>query len=69
MANKPDKGKAGGSCNRTACQAPNAIYRHTANFNAHYCYDCALMIARGNAAHYGTVFTFEPCSFKVSPYE
>ena len=41
---KPDKGKEGGSCNVTACQAPNsARYQHIYN-KAFYCFDCAFEI-------------------------
>jgi hypothetical protein len=37
--NKPDKGKEGGSCNRTRCQAAPALhYNHGSN--SWYCRDC-----------------------------
>lgn len=38
--NKPDKGLKNGSCNRTACQRPNAIYFNKST-RAYYCEDCA----------------------------
>lgn len=37
---KPDKGKIGGSCNRTACQAPGATWFNTST-RAYYCEPCA----------------------------
>lgn len=46
--NKPDKGKYGGSCNVTACQAPFAFSVHRHNFGAHYCLSCALKINEAN---------------------
>lgn len=43
--NQPDKGHKGGSCNRTACQAPNAVwYNHSTQ--AYYCTTCARMLNR-----------------------
>lgn len=38
--NKPDKGHKGGSCNRTACQAPGAWWYHH-DTHAFYCRHCA----------------------------
>ncbi|KZL02186.1 hypothetical protein PsAD5_00135 [Pseudovibrio sp. Ad5] len=38
-SNKPDKGKEGGSCNRTHCQAPKADWFNHGSF-AWYCGDC-----------------------------
>lgn len=40
---KPDKGKRGGSCNRTACQAPGAIWWNRGS-RAWYCEGCAILI-------------------------
>ena len=40
ICNKPDKGEKGGSCNRTACQQPNADYYNKAT-QKYYCYTCA----------------------------
>lgn len=43
---KPDpnlKGKRGGNCNRTACQAPGA-FAWSLNNHAYYCDDCARML-------------------------
>jgi hypothetical protein len=37
---KADKGLEGGSCNRRACQAPNAIY-YNKSTRAWYCECCA----------------------------
>lgn len=37
--NKPDKGKEGGSCNRTRCQAPSAVWYNHGSY-AWYCADC-----------------------------
>lgn len=43
--NQPDKGHKGGSCNRTACQAPNAVwFNHSTR--AYYCTPCARMLNR-----------------------
>jgi hypothetical protein len=40
---KPDKGLKGGSCNRTACQAPGAMwFNHSTR--AYYCQWCARLI-------------------------
>lgn len=36
---KADKGKEGGSCNRTRCQAPNALWYNHGTL-AWYCADC-----------------------------
>lgn len=43
MENKPDKGCEGGSCNRTACQAPNAIWYNHGSLSW-YCEACANLI-------------------------
>lgn len=43
-AGKPiraDKGKEGGSCNRTACQEPYAAFCFNRYTNAFYCIRCA----------------------------
>lgn len=37
--NKADKGKEGGSCNRTRCQAPNAVWYNHGSYSW-YCQDC-----------------------------
>lgn len=37
--NKRDKGMEGGSCNRTRCQAPHAIWYNHGSFSW-YCDDC-----------------------------
>lgn len=42
---KADKGLLGGSCNRTACQAPRATWVNASN-HAHYCRACAMEINR-----------------------
>ena len=47
MTNKADKGLRGGSCNRTACQAPNAWHWHT-GLHKCYCSVCARDINRLN---------------------
>lgn len=36
---KADKGKEGGSCNRSRCQAPNAVWYNHGSY-AWYCEDC-----------------------------
>lgn len=46
---KSDKGKENGSCNRQACQAPNAIYFNQST-ERYYCRDCARDINRANRA-------------------
>lgn len=38
--NKADKGLKHGSCNRTRCQAPNAVWYNYGSY-AWYCKDCA----------------------------
>ena len=46
--NEPDpklKGIEGGNCNRTACQAPFAIWYNTGT-HAYYCRHCAIVIQR-----------------------
>lgn len=35
------KGKAGGSCNLTACQRPHSAIFYNKSTQKHYCYDCA----------------------------
>lgn len=40
-----DKGLPGGSCNRTSCQRPNAVFKHASN-GAYYCWECAGAINR-----------------------
>lgn len=42
-ANKPDKGKLNGACNRTDCQRPGATWFNTST-RAYYCVECALDI-------------------------
>lgn len=45
--NKPDKGKEGGSCNRTACQSsPANWYNHASH--SWYCCDCKRELERVN---------------------
>jgi len=39
------KGVKDGNCNRTACQAPNAIWWNTGT-RAYYCRSCAIAIQR-----------------------
>jgi hypothetical protein len=51
MQDKADKGQRGGSCNRSACQAPGAIfYNHGSQ--SYYCHKCAadLSLDRFNRA-------------------
>lgn len=43
--NKSDKGQLNGSCNRTACQAPHALWFNTST-RAYYCAQCADDITR-----------------------
>lgn len=45
---KPDKGKENGSCNRTFCQAPQAIWWNHGS-NSWYCADCKRDLERANA--------------------
>lgn len=52
MSDKPDKGRFGGSCNRTACQAPGATWWNFGT-QAYYCQACALMINRRHARDFG----------------
>ena len=47
----PDKGKEGGSCNRTACQEPHSAFCYNTPMRAWYCLRCARTIndvARGD---------------------
>ena len=45
--NKKDKGLKRGSCNRRACQAPNAVwFNHSTE--RYYCRDCAVIINEFN---------------------
>jgi hypothetical protein len=44
---KADKGKMAGSCNRTACQEPGAVWWNRGSY-AYYCYDCSRMLNRAN---------------------
>jgi hypothetical protein len=44
---KADKGKKAGSCNRTACQRPGAVWWNRGSY-AFYCGDCAHMLNRAN---------------------
>ena len=55
--NKADKGKEGGSCNRTLCQAPGAIWYNHGSY-AWYCKDCRRQIEfdRLNKAHWDRDF-------------
>lgn len=46
---KPDKGQFAGSCNRTACQAPDATWWHM-DTRAYYCEPCAYMLNTMHAA-------------------
>ena len=45
---KPDKGLFNGSCNRTACQAPDATWWHH-DTRRYYCFGCARLL---NELHY-----------------
>ncbi|QDJ96207.1 hypothetical protein Xoosp13_20 [Xanthomonas phage Xoo-sp13] len=38
---RDDKGKKGGSCNRTQCQAPNTAFCYNRETQAYYCRPCA----------------------------
>ena len=49
--NKPDKGKEGGSCNRTRCQCSPARWYNHGSFSW-YCDDCKRDIGRANDAHW-----------------
>lgn len=50
----PDKGKYGGSCNRTACQEPNSAFCvHRLNHGDHYCIRCARLINEANMSYDG----------------
>jgi len=40
---KEDKGKEGGSCNRTRCQAPNAVWWNHGSYSW-YCRSCMMQI-------------------------
>jgi hypothetical protein len=41
--NKPDKGREGGSCNRTLCQASPAVWYNHGSYSW-YCADCRVAI-------------------------
>lgn len=44
---KPDKGRKGGSCNRTACQRPGAYWYNRGSMSW-YCTNCAHMLNHAN---------------------
>ena len=52
---KADKGLEGGSCNRRACQAPNAIWYNRAT-DAWYCEECAGLINESSIRYNEPVF-------------
>lgn len=52
---KLDKGKEGGSCNRSACQAPNAIWFNHGS-RSWYCEDCRRDLERANQRDWDTHF-------------
>lgn len=59
--NKPDKGLEGGSCNRTACQAPDAVwYNHSTQ--KWYCESCALKLNAVNHKDAQELYGFELCT-------
>ena len=59
--NKSDKGFLGGSCNRTACQAPGAIwYNHSTQ--EHYCYNCAMDLNRYHHKDTMELYDHEMCT-------
>lgn len=45
---QPDKGIKGGSCNVTACQAPNSAMYYNKSTRKYYCKACADAINRAN---------------------
>jgi len=47
---KSDKGVEGGSCNRTACQAPGATWWNPHTY-AYYCGTCAALLNREMRLH------------------
>ena len=47
MENKVDKGQYAGSCNRTACQKPNAVY-YNHSTRLYYCGECAILLNNAN---------------------
>ena len=51
---KADKGLLGGSCNRTACQAPGATWVNAGN-GAHYCRSCTMEINRWFQLDHSTI--------------
>lgn len=64
MANKPDKGKRGGSCNRTACQAPHSAFcEHRLNQGDHYCLKCARLINDANMDYDGQPIVMIPANY------
>lgn len=55
--NKLDKGKEGGSCNRTLCQASPAVWFNHGS-RSWYCSDCRVDIESAN--RYGWQTNFQP---------
>jgi hypothetical protein len=49
IMHKSDKGEQGGSCNRTACQRPGAVWFHQ-DTRRWYCTTCARELNRANHA-------------------
>lgn len=50
MANKPDKGQEGGSCNVTHCQRSHTAFCYNRVMDAWYCDRCAKEINRSSVA-------------------
>lgn len=56
---KADKGQEGGSCNRTRCQAPNAVWWNHGSYSW-YCKDCAIEIGNDTVNYRSWMADFYP---------
>ena len=63
---KPDKGVKGGSCNRSSCQAPGAVwFNHSTR--AYYCPACAADLNRVNRRDAMELYGHDLCSLDPAP--
>ena len=64
MTLKADKGKYGGSCNRTACQESHSAFcAHRLNVGDHYCIRCARLINEANMDYDGKPIVLIPDNY------
>lgn len=58
---KEDKGDYNGSCNRTVCQKPGAVY-YNHSTRKHYCKACANLINKENYSDSMRIFGHDLCT-------